>query len=324
MKKAIDFINSRMSFVVAAHRNPDGDAAGATLGLVLVLRALGKEAAAYNADGMPDNTLFLPGARETVTELASLPEAEAVIVLDSGDAGRPGAEFLEWTGDRPVLNIDHHVTNTGFGDANWVDHAASSTGEMIARLAAEMEVPLDAGAALCLFTAILTDTGSFSFSNASPETFRIAAGLVERGARPEVASARYYHSKPPGYLLLLNRFLAGFEYNSDKTMADASLSRKDYEDAGSDSSVSETFVNILMDVEGVAAAAFYREVGADSWKVSMRSRGQADVAVIARGLGGGGHPNAAGCSLAGSLGEVKRVIRAGIGEAIAAVGKGDT
>jgi len=124
MKKAIEFITGHQSFAVAAHVNPEGDAIGSTLAMVQLLRQMGKSAHPYNRDPAPGSVAFLPGASEIVREVGKLPEVEAVIILDSGDLERPGPEFREFIGSRPVLNIDHHHTNTNFGDINWVEAEA--------------------------------------------------------------------------------------------------------------------------------------------------------------------------------------------------------
>jgi phosphoesterase RecJ-like protein len=316
MDRAIEFIRGHASFALAAHLNPEGDAIGATLGLALILRGLGKSAVAYNGDPLPSSLRFLPGARDMAHDPAALVEMEAVIVLDCGDIDRPGQAFRKFIGARPLLNIDHHRTNTGFGMVNWVEPEASSTGEMIAVMARAMGAQVTPQAASCLYTAILTDTGSFQFSNTTSRALRAAADMVEAGARPEEASENYYHCKPASHLKLLALVMPTLEFNRDLTRGDVSITAAMFEQTGTGPEAAEGLINMIMDVDSVKAAVLFRETGPGKWKASLRSKGQLDVAALANRHGGGGHKNAAGCSLDGSLDQVQMAIRAEVEELI--------
>lgn len=309
MKTAIEFIRAHSSFALSAHQNPEGDAIGAVLGLAAILRALGKTAVAYSRDPVPANCAFMPGAEDITRDPASLAGPQAFIALDCGDLDRTGPDFAAAAAGKPLLDLDHHATNSRFGTVNWVDPEASSTGEMVVRLAAALGVRVPPGAALCLYTAILTDTGSFQFSNVRPASLRAAAEMVEAGAHPEIAADRYYHAKPAAHLLLLARVLSTLELSPDRLYGDATLTSEIFRETGAGPDAAEGIINLITDVETVRVAVLYRQTGADAWKVSLRSKGAVDVAALAQMHGGGGHKNAAGCSVAGSLGEVRARIR---------------
>jgi len=309
MREAKEFINRYHSFVVSTHVGPDGDAIGAMLGLIEILLNLGKEGRPFNEDALPDSLAFLPGSEKIIHSANDLPPARAVIVLDCGDEDRPGPGMRTYIGKRPVLNIDHHTTNTVFGDANWVDPKASSTSEMIVELAHAQNARVSADAATCLYTGILTDTGSFHYGNTTEKTMRVAAEMVGAGANPEAVASNCYHSQPPGRLGLLTKFMNAMEYGSDNRRADSTLTLEDYKEFNAGPDLSENFINILTDVGEVRVAVFYRQIGEASWKVSMRAKGEVDVSAIAKGHGGGGHKNAAGCNMSGSIDQVKKQIR---------------
>jgi bifunctional oligoribonuclease and PAP phosphatase NrnA len=309
LQQALDFIDQYDSFVVTAHQNPEGDAIGATLALCSILRKIGKTAHPFNPDPVPAQTAFMPGAKKIIRDVSAIPPIAAVIVVDCGDRDRPGPDFKIFMKDKPVLNIDHHETNTAFGNQNWVDPKASSTGEMIVALAEALDAKIAPDAALCLYTAILTDTGSFHFSNTTARALEAASEMVAAGADPVLAARSYYHAKTAGHLILLADFLGTLSFNPAQTVASAVLTRESYQRAAAGPDASENFINALTDVASVKVAVFYREAGDDEWKVSFRAKGEADVSALAFSFGGGGHKNAAGCTIKGTLEEVQKRVR---------------
>lgn len=312
MKKAIEFIRSHSSFALSAHQNPEGDAIGSLLGLTAILRALGKTAVAYSRDPVPANCAFLPGVNAIARAAGALAPARAFIALDCGDLDRTGPDFVVAAAGKPLLNLDHHATNSKFGTTNWVDPQASSAGEMVARLAAGLGAMVPADAALCLYTAMLTDTGSYQYSNTRAETLRRAADMIEAGARPELAADRYYHARPAGHVLLLARALATLELAPDGHFGDATITTEMFRETGAGPDAAEGIINVITDVETLRVAAVFRQTGPTAWKVSLRSKGAVDVAALAAAHGGGGHKNAAGCSATGSIHEVRARFRAAI------------
>jgi len=309
MKKAIEFIRAHSSFALSAHQNPEGDAIGSLLGLAAILRGLGKTVIAYSADPVPANCAFLPGAAAIVRNASAFASAQACIALDCGDLDRTGPDFTAAAAGKPLLNLDHHATNSRFGAVNWVDPQASSTGEMVARLAAGMSAMVPADAALCLYTAMLTDTGSFQYSNTRAETLRRAADMLTAGARPELAADRYYHARPAAHVLLLARALATLELSPDGHFGDATITTEMFRETGAGPDAAEGIINVITDVESLRVAAIFRQTGPSAWKVSLRSKGLVDVAELAQRYGGGGHKNAAGCTATGSLAEVRATFR---------------
>jgi len=318
MKKAIEFINQRDSFIIAAHANPDGDAIGSLLGLGIILQDLGKTCLQASPSPVPPNCRFLPGADRVRTGPTPDFKPEAAIVLDCGELERVGQQLVPTIKGLPILNLDHHRTNERFGAVNWVEPDFSSTGQMIHQLARAMNAPLSPEAALCLYTAILTDTGSFRFSNTSPQALAAAADLVKAGADPERAALNYYHQKPAGQLKLFALSLATLEFNPQATRADLVATLDMFKRTGTGTEAAEGLVNALMDVDTVRVGVLFRESEPGKWKASLRSKGDLDVARIAEKHEGGGHRNAAGCALAGELSEVKTKIREEIEKLLAA------
>jgi len=308
MKQAVKFIREHASFVVTTHANPEGDAVGSVLAMADILERMGKKAYAYMADPVPRNLLFLPGADRVIKSADELPQAQAAVVLDCGDLDRPGNEFPKMAKGLPLLNIDHHKTNSRFGAVNLVDPDASSTGEILVGLFKEAEVEISPRAALCLFTAILTDTGSFQHPNTGEATLRAAADMIAAGARPETAARNYYHAKPAAHLMLMAKAMATLRFNRNQTVAAVTVTKEMYKKTGAGPEAVEGLINVLTDAETVKIAVLFRQTGEAEWKVSLRSKGEADVAALAQGFGGGGHQNAAGCTIKGSLEEVEEKI----------------
>ncbi len=316
MKRAAEFICEYDSFIIATHLNPEGDAIGASIGAAKILSGMGKRASVHAGDPVPSNLLFLPGSGEVVRDVKELPDARALIVLDCGDLDRPGEDFKSVVSGRPLLNIDHHGTNTYFGDVNWVDPEASSAGEMIAELAAHMGAEVSEDAALCLYTAILTDTGSFQFNNTTPRALRAAARMIEAGARPDMASENYYHSKEPAHLLLMSLALQTLEFHGKGTLGEMVVTTEMFQNTGTGPEAVEGLINVITDAKDVKVAVLYRQTGAEEWKVSMRSKGEVDVAGVAKGFGGGGHKNAAGFRISAGLEKVKALVREKVEEQV--------
>ena len=322
MKLAIDFIKKYQSFALSCHINMDGDAAGSAFGLAHVLREMGKTVYVYNHDPVPKNLFFLSGIEQLIRDIKLIPQVQACIVLDSGELSRTGEDFEQYAKSKPILNIDHHQTNSNFGDVNWVMPEKSSVGEMITEMVLEMGEEIKPDAALCFYTSIMTDTGSFQFSNTGAKTLHAAGDLVERGADPEAAAKAYYHSKPASHLILLAKCLQTLEFNVDFTRGDLVLNRDIFKETNTDGTASDGIINLINDIESVKIAITYRQLELKKWKISMRSNGEVDVASIAEMHGGGGHKRAAGCVVLGEIDSVKKKIRDEAERRIKAAGPG--
>jgi phosphoesterase RecJ-like protein len=293
-------------FLVASHVTPEGDTVGSQLALCLALRDMGKEVVAYNSDPIPRNIRFLPYAENILQQIEAEDAFDAAIVVDAADLGRVGPALhaaLPRCG--MLLNVDHHKTNTGFGDLRFVDPNASATGEVVYRLLKAVPVTITHAIAVNLYVTLLTDTGSFQYTNSTPEAFRIASEMVSLGVRPWSVAEKIYESNPAARVRLLGRVLETLEVTPDGRVASVVVRRGELDAAGCTADLTDGFINFPRSIEGVEVALMFREEEAGAWKVSLRSRGNVDVAAIASALGGGGHRNAAGCLVSGSLDEVR-------------------
>lgn len=299
----LDILRKGRRFLVAAHENPDGDALASTLALTLALREAGKEAVAYNRDGVPDLFRFLPGAETLVDRLDPGERFDAVFVLDSGDLKRAGGHLAQLT--ETLINIDHHP-GSDFGDVVYLDTAASATGAMVYRLMCAAGWPVSREVAVCIYTAILSDTGSFRYSNADPEAFRIAGELVACGVDTWTIASHLYESQPEVRLRLLALALQTLEVSSCRRFAAITCTLEMFADCQAGPEHTDGFINYPRSVEGVEVAMFFRQVREDAVKVGFRSKGLVDVGSLAAALGGGGHHNAAGVLVEGDISSVRR------------------
>lgn len=309
-------------FLLTSHVNPDGDAIGSELGLARMLRGLGKGAVVWNHDPTPAVYRPLPGSeRIHVGEEppAGFPDVfDAIIVLECPSPDRTGLE--KYLSERPVINIDHHLGNQCYGAVNWVDSAAPAVGEMVFRLAQGLKVSLEPEVAACLYLTLVTDTGGFRFSNATPAAFEAAAALVREGAHPEQVSQWLYESQPVGVVRLLGQMLQSLELHEGDRVATGRLTRAMFEKAGANPGDSEGLIDSIRSIAGVDAVALIREREDGTHKISLRSRGEVDVEKIARHHGGGGHRNAAGFTLEGDGEEIRRQVAAELGAALVSQG----
>jgi phosphoesterase RecJ-like protein len=306
IKAILKKIEEGRRFLVASHENPDGDALASTLALVNVLREQGKEAVAYNVDGVPRIFEFLPGAQTVVRELNDDDVFDVGFVLDAGELHRAGNHIRRIC--RTLVNIDHHPYSERFGEIHFVDEKASATGALIYRLLKETGWNISLDVAICLYTAILSDTGSFRYSNADPEAFRMAAELVEVGVDPWSVASGLYESQAEERLRLLARALGTLTVSHSRPYASVSVTAKMMGETGAGPEHTDGFVNYPRSIRGVEVAIFFREIGPDTYKVGFRSKGTVDVGALARELGGGGHHNAAGAVVQGPLEEVRKAV----------------
>jgi len=323
LETILGLIKEAKRVLISSHENPDGDAVGSMLGLGLGLEQMGKEVVFYNKDGVPELLRFLPRSERIGNSIDDIKGTfDLAFALDCTGTGRAGGEFEEFLksgrGGKAVI-MDHHQTNSSSADHHLLDPRASSTGIIIYSVLKRLPVEIDSDIAKNLYTTIIGDTGSFKYSNTNPETFRVAADLVERGADPAEISEALFESEPLRKLKLIGLVLPTLEVSGDKKIASVYVDRNMYLQSGACREDSEGIVNIPRSIKGVEVAVFFREEsGKDgqSWKVSLRSKGDVDVAKIAEGFGGGGHRKAAGCSLGGSLENVKKTMFGAIEEAL--------
>ncbi len=292
-------------FVLMTHLHPDGDALGSLFGLADILEAMGKKVFRYLEEPVTHLYDFLPGCTLAQTDLAAVQNFVAAaqgnvaaISLDCGDCDRLGRDKMELLAVRPFLVIDHHRGHREFGDFRWIDSNRSSTGEMVYELAMELGVELSTAAAFNIFVAISTDTGSFRYENTSPRTLRIAADLVACGVHPEEVAEHVYDNFTLQRLRLMEQVLSTLELFESDRLAFITVTTKMFEECGAEDGDVEGFINYPRALRSVKVAVFLKEFQGGV-SVSLRSKGECDVAEVAAAFGGGGHRNAAGFRLSG-------------------------
>ena len=302
--RIITALSQCRTILISAHKSPDGDALGSQLALMLALEKTGKTVTAHNLDPVPEIYRFLPHAGRIKTGAPVPGRYDAHIVVDA-DPPRTGLFDKTYPAD-VLINIDHHITNPREWPLTWLDPEASACGEMIYKLVRELGAPLDRDIALCLYTAIFTDTGSFRYSNTTPESMKIAATLLEAGADPWLVTENVYESFAFKRLKLLGTVLAGMERSPDGRIAWVVVTEELYRQTGTTAEDTDNFVNFVRSVKGVEVAVLFRQTAPKEYKISLRSKGRVDLSGLAQSLGGGGHKNAAGGQIKGPLDEVKR------------------
>jgi bifunctional oligoribonuclease and PAP phosphatase NrnA len=304
--------------LITSHLSPDGDAVGSSLAMARLLRGLGKSTLVWLRDEVPAIYRPLPGAERIHTGAeppAGYPgDFDTVVVMECPSLERTGLE-KELKGPR-VLNIDHHLGNSLYGEVNWVDTSAPACGELVYRIAQALRLRMDAETASILYMTLVSDTGNFRFSNATPEAYETAAALARSGARPEEVSLWLYESQPEATVRLMGEMISSLELHSGGRIATVLLSAEMFARAGATPGNSEGLVDIPRSIAGVEAVGLVRETGDRQYKISLRSRGDVDVERIASRWGGGGHKNAAGARLEGSAADVRTAVVAGLEEAL--------
>jgi bifunctional oligoribonuclease and PAP phosphatase NrnA len=313
----LDAIEKNHTFLVTTHENPDGDAVGSSLGLASFLRNAGKEVTIHFKDPVPDLYRFLPLADQVLDTVPDRPY-DICFVLDVGEFRRAGEAVTTCRTIGSFINIDHHITRDLFGAINYIDSAAAATGVLIYRIIKASGQTLDYDTALCLYTAVLTDTGSFRYSNANPEAFTVAGDLVGYGINAWFVAEHLYESQPAGRLKLLAEALATLIISPRGDVASVTVTLDMYERTGTNAELTDGFVNYPRSIRGVEVAIFFREIKPCLFKVGFRSKGGVNVSALAELFCGGGHHNAAGCNVEGSIEEVRKTVLSRVYEALAA------
>jgi phosphoesterase RecJ-like protein len=293
------------------HENPDADTLGAALAIALAAKRLGKTAEVVSADPPPAALGFLPGIGRIVNAPAL--EPDVAVIVDAGDVARTGSvatDHADWLDRARLVNIDHHISNTGFGEALLVDPHAAATCELVALLLPELEVPLDAELATILLTGIVQDTHTFAHPNATPRTLRVAADLVEAGADLAAIHRAVYADRPFGTLALWGRILSGMEQRCEERIVHASLTQEMLTATGQEATASEGFIDLLASTRAADITVLFKEVDETATRVSVRTTERADAVAITSAFGGGGHARAAGCTVPAPLAEARELLLA--------------
>jgi bifunctional oligoribonuclease and PAP phosphatase NrnA len=297
-------IERRKQFVLTSHARPDGDAVGSVLACSQILRAMGKETEVVLKDGVPHIYRALPFADTVVQSQWVKEHYDTAILLECDGIERTALKGLE---NRFLINIDHHVSGRPFAHVNWIDPNACATAELVFRLAREAGVPISADIATCLYTAVVTDTGSFSYAGTTEHTFALAQELVRAGADPVRISQQVYFSNPTSKMRLLGAALS--KLHQDGPLTWMYVTREDMERCGAIDEDCEGLANWSLGIENVEVALFFRELASHRFRVSLRSKGHVNVAHVAERFGGGGHKCASGCEVEGPISlAVERVI----------------
>jgi len=296
LERVLDCIAARERFLLTSHARPDGDAVGSALACGQILRSMGKQADVVLSDGVPYIYRPLPYSEQVLHTTLVNGRYEAAIILECDSLARTRLEGLE---RNFIINIDHHYSGKLFGNVNWIDPQACATAEMIYRLGREAGVKIGQEIATCLYTAVMTDTGSFRFAGTSDRTFALAAELVRCGADPVQCAEHVYFANPTSKMRLLGAALSTLR--REGSLVWMHITRAQFDHCGAFDEDAEGLVNYAISIAGVQVAVFFREMPDRRYRVSLRSKGTMNVAAVAESFGGGGHINASGCSLDGPL-----------------------
>lgn len=316
-KKLEEIIVTGKSFFLAGHLSPDGDTLGSMLAISSVLKRLGKKVHLFSSDPVPENLSFLPHAASIkIGRLPPKKRFDAAILLECSTPRRGGnlSTVLKHAGK--VVNIDHHKTSELYGDVNIVESRSSSTAEIVYRLFYSMNVHITKTEASCLYVGIVTDTGRFHFPATSPRTLEVASRLLETGFKFSRINDLLYATKSCPALKVLGRALESLEFFFGSRVAVITLKNSDFTDFNASPEHTENVINYGMMAPGVRIAVLFREE-ADRTGVTFRSRGHADVSLLAKTFGGGGHRNASGCKMKAGMDEAKKKVLAEIQKILA-------
>jgi phosphoesterase RecJ-like protein len=314
LSQVVELIETKRKFAITSHIRPDGDSLGSSLGLCWLLRALDKDVEVIMRDPVPHAYQQLPGAKEVRVTPSVDDNYHAVFVIECSDITRPGLIDLE---KQFVVNIDHHSTTALFGKINWIDSTASAVGEMIYNLCKATGVRVTKQIAECVYTALITDTGSFHYSNTTERTFKVASELMKTGLKPAKTAEAVFASYPWSRIQLMGAVLSTARRDSTGRVAFLRHSLEMQHSAEASDEDADGFVNYPLTVEEVEAVAMLKECEPGVYRTSLRSKGDVNVAKVAEKFGGGGHRNAAGCTLRGTWEEAEEKIIGLLQEAVA-------
>jgi phosphoesterase RecJ-like protein len=304
-------IDARKKFLILTHVRPDGDAYGCQLGMAHVLKSMGKEVVLWSEDPVAERYAFLPGIDFVLSGNPPPDRCDLRMVLDTANRERVGRIGLPEDPESPIVNIDHHVSNSKYGDLTFIDAKSSSCGEILFKLFERAQLKVNSDAAKCLFVAMSTDTGSFQYPSVTPETFRVAAKLLERGLDLGELTRLTFESYPARRLLLLREVLRSVKFDSNDQIGYFWLDRASYHQSGALPDDAEGLIDHIRSVKSVKVAVLLEEQLShpDQFRISLRSKDKnIDVNKVAAQFGGGGHPAASGARLEGKREEVERKV----------------
>lgn len=297
------------NFLITSHVNLDGDGIGSELAFYFILKKLNKNPIILNQDRLPKIYDFLPGSDKVhyLEDNCIDPKSIDVgIVLDCSNVKRIGKTYEIFKNIKTIINIDHHKSNEKFGGLNYVDSSVSSVGEIIYEFINFVDSGLlDDKISTCLFTAIMTDTGSFRYSNVSSKTFGVASHLTSNGIKPHLIANNIYNKNTYSGLKLLGEALLTLEMDDSNYVSWLTITRKMLNNAKANDEEIEGIIDVATTLDNTEVSILFRETKDNKIKISFRSKGNFDVNKFAGKFKGGGHPNAAGCLCSGKMDEIK-------------------
>jgi phosphoesterase RecJ-like protein len=312
LKKVCASVKKYNNFLITVHTSPEGDALGSQLAFYNLIKKLGKEGTIINEDKLPYGYDFLPGNKfiRRLGKSSKYIDFDCFVVLDCADLKRTGEVYKLNIGNKPVLNIDHHVSNRIFGDVNWVDSGASSCSEMIYKLYKQLRLPIDKDTALVLYTGMMTDTGSFRYSNTSSFTHKAVAELLESGLEVAQVYRNTYENIPLSDVKLLLEILPEIKFYYRGKIAWFKIKKKLLKFGKPCVDVADLALSFGRAIKGVEVVVLFKEnLGENNEvRVNLRSQGQVDVNKVASLFGGGGHKTAAGCTLHGDIDQISKKV----------------
>ena len=316
MDQIIQHIKDSRHILIVSHAEPDGDCVGSLVALGLALAKLEKQITMFNPSPIPAVYRFLSGTERIVQQIKKADTYDLVIVLDCGDMVRVGEAGAEVDKIPVLINIDHHVSNTGFGHIQLIDTDACATAEIVYRLINALQIPFDNAIATSIYTGILTDTGSFRFSNTNQAAFAISSAMIDAGVKPHRVAQRVFGTYSLGRIKLLNMALNSIEISDNGKLSMMTITRSMLNTTGTNTEDVDGMINYARRIEDVKVAALIHEIknGAgkfanmNRYHVSLRSDSSVDVAKIAGRFGGGGHASAAGFQIESTLVALKTKI----------------
>jgi phosphoesterase RecJ-like protein len=307
LSNVVAAIQARQSFVLTSHARPDGDAIGSQMALGLALEALGKTVRWVGHDPAPQPYRLFPAVERIEICPTFTGEVDAAIVMECSALSRTEVAGLDH-GGRFVINIDHHGGNTMYGDVNWFDESAAAVCEMTAEIIDALGVKWTPAIATHLYLGISTDTGSFRHANITPRTFALCTRIAETGVSPAALARQIYDSFSIGRVVLTGEMLHAMELHHGHRLAILYYDDELLKKCGATTDDTDGLVNIPLGAKDVLAVALIKKQSAGDFRVSLRSKDDVDVRAVAQKYNGGGHRNAAGCNMTGSLDDVKRAL----------------
>ena len=318
LDKIIRAVKGSSTFAIGGHMRPDGDCIGSQLAMAYALKNLGKKVTVFNQDDIPEKLAFLD-PRNLLKGPVKGRHYDCVIVTDCASYERMGTICDSVSLRDLLINIDHHGSNSRYGDINWVDPKSASSGELVFQLFKQANWPITPPIADCLFTAISTDTGSFQYATTRPSTYLIAAELVKRGANLSRICEEVYQSYPLSRVKLQRHMYNSFKIIENNQIAYFWIRQADYKKTGAVPDETEGLIDHIRNIQGVKIACLFEEIEPELTRVSLRSKlPELDVSTIAVSFGGGGHLSAAGARIPGKQITIQRQVLAAVKKSLAA------